>query len=305
MNSRDWALVTFTILAQMSVGSFWVLGAIHFFSLRNAEEEDVDRLSDRALLAIGPVMILALVASLFHLGNPINAPRAVTNIGSSWLSREVLFGLLFAGAGGLFAMMQWRKIGSFALRNVIAWVAAILGLAEVYSMTRIYMLETQPVWNTIATPISFFTTTLLLGLLAVGAALVVNYAVLRRQDPGCADSVCDLLRGALKWIAIASIAALGVEFVVIPVYLASLAGNPPGVTASQMIAGKFSALMVFRLALAFIGAGILAAILYQAAQSPGQETRMSGLAVAAFVLVLSAEVMGRVLFYATHVKLGI
>lgn len=86
MNVSDWALVVFTILAQMSVGSFWVLGFVHFFSVRKAGQEEADRLSDRALLVVGPLLVLALVASLLHLGDPLNAFRAVSNVGSSWLS---------------------------------------------------------------------------------------------------------------------------------------------------------------------------------------------------------------------------
>ena len=89
MNTHDWALVAFTIMAQMSVGSFVVLGIVHFFAARRAGPAEADRLSDRALLIIGPVMVLGMLASFFHLGNPINAYNAIGNIGSSWLSREI------------------------------------------------------------------------------------------------------------------------------------------------------------------------------------------------------------------------
>ena len=54
MNVREWALITFSILAQLSVGSFLVLGVVHFFAARKSGEEEADRLSDRALLAIDP-----------------------------------------------------------------------------------------------------------------------------------------------------------------------------------------------------------------------------------------------------------
>ena len=114
MDVREWALITFTILAQMSVGSFIVLGAIHYFVVQKSGTKQADELSDRALLAIGPVLALGMAASLLHLGNPLNAYKAVTNLGSSWLSREILFGVLFAVVGALFALMQWRKISSLA-----------------------------------------------------------------------------------------------------------------------------------------------------------------------------------------------
>src|SRR5512140_1401715 len=113
MNVREWALIAFTILAQMSVGSFLVLGVVHYFASHKSGMENADQLSDRALIAIGPVMVLALIVSLVHLGNPLNAYRAVTNLATSWLSREIFFGVLFTVAGGLFAIMQWRKISTY------------------------------------------------------------------------------------------------------------------------------------------------------------------------------------------------
>jgi anaerobic dimethyl sulfoxide reductase subunit C (anchor subunit) len=289
----------------MSVGSFLVLGVVHYFSIRKAGLEEADRLSDRALLAIGPVMILAMLASLLHLGNPINAPRAIVNFGTSWLSREILFGVLFAGAGGLFAVMQWRKISTFSVRNVIAWVAVLLGLAHVFSMSQIYRLDTQPVWDTVATPITFFTTTLMLGLLAMGAAFVVNYAYVKKHTPDCAELQCELLRATLRWISIAAIVSLGVEFVVLPVYIAYLASSKTAVGAAIMLSGDYSLVLILRLVLAFFGAGILGIFLYQAATTPGKEQTLSNLAYGAFLLVFSAEVLGRVLFYATHIQIRI
>ena len=111
MNIRDWALITFTILVQMSVGAFLVLGVVHFFATRKAGMEEADRMSDYALLALVPVLFLAFVASLLHLGNPLNAYRAITHLGTSWLSWEILSGVLFAIIATVFAFMQWRKIG--------------------------------------------------------------------------------------------------------------------------------------------------------------------------------------------------
>lgn len=307
MNLRDWALIIFTVLAQMSVGSFLVLGIVHFFAVRKAGEEQADRLSDYALLAIGPILILGMLASLFHLGTPINAYRAVSNVATSWLSREVLFGVLFAVFGGLFALMQWRKIGSFTLRNVIAWIAAILGIALVFSMSQIYQLAAQPAWNTIATPISFYTTTLLLGVLAVGAAFVANYRYVQRDDPSCAEAQCELLRATLRWFAIAAIVLLGVEILVIPLQIAYLAGatNSAAVASAQLMYQQYGAILALRLAFVFIGAGILGLFIYRNAVSPGRERIMGNLAYGAFALVLISEVLGRFLFYMAHVRIGI
>ena len=92
-------LVIFTIIAQMSVGSFVVLGLIHLLAGRAGRRsaDVIDRVSDPALYAIGPILVVGLLASMMHLGTPIRAINALRHVDSSWLSREILFGLLFAG----------------------------------------------------------------------------------------------------------------------------------------------------------------------------------------------------------------
>ncbi|MBU2611433.1 MAG: dimethyl sulfoxide reductase anchor subunit [Chloroflexi bacterium] len=306
MNVQEWALIAFTILVQMSVGAMWVLRVAHYFAARKYGVEEADRLSDRALLALVPVIALAFVASLFHLGNPFNAYRAVTNLGSSWLSREILFGVIFAVLVTVFAFMQWRKIGSFGLRNVIAWLAALVGLVLVFSMSNVYLLQSQPAWNSWATPVSFFATTFLLGALAMGAAFVANYDYVRRKEPDCADVQCTLMREALRWVAVAAVLLVGVELVVLPIYLATLAsGSAAGLASVQLMAGSFGWVLALRVILAFVGAGVFAMFLYQNAMSVGREKVLGSIAYPAFVIVLVAEVLARVLFYTAHVRIGI
>ena len=304
MNMREWALVAFTILAQMSVGSFLVLGAVHFLAKRKAGEEEADRLSDRALLAIGPVLVLGLIASFFHLENPANAYRAIANVGSSWLSREILFGVLFAGVGFLFAIMQWRKLGTPNVRIIVAGVAAILGVGLVYSMARVYMLPNQPSWNSATTPLSFFTSTLLLGALATGAAYSINYTYLKlRSDKGLTVQ-SGLLRDALRWIALASIVLVGLQLVLISANLINQTTQEASAAVAE-IGEQYRAIYILRVALVFIGAGVFAFFLYRYTVSATKEEALAGLVYGAFALVLVAEVLGRYLFYATHIQIGL
>jgi anaerobic dimethyl sulfoxide reductase subunit C len=306
MNVRDWALITFTILVQMSVGSMWVLGIAHYFAARKYSAEEADRLSDRALFALVPVIALAFIASLIHLGNPFHAYRAVTNLGSSWLSREIFFGVVFAVLAFVFAFLQWRKIGSLVLRNVVGWLAALDGLVLVFSMANVYMLPTQPAWNSWATPVSFFATTFLLGTMAMGAAFVANYAYLQRKQADCADAQCTLMRAALRWLAVAAVILVGIELVVLPIYLATVAvGSMAGAASVKLMVGTFGWMMVLRVLLAFVGAGVLAIFVYQNAMSAGHEKLLGNLAYAAFVVVLVAEILGRIIFYAAHIRIGV
>jgi anaerobic dimethyl sulfoxide reductase subunit C (anchor subunit) len=307
MDIREWALIVFSILIQLAVGAFVVLGVIHFFAQRAKGEDEADRLSDRALLAIGPVLGLGLIASLGHLGNPLNAYRAVANLATSWLSREILLSVLFTAVGAVFAFMQWRKLGTHTVRAVIAGIAALIGLAAVYSMSMVYQLPLQPAWDTPATSVAFFTTTLLLGVLALGAAFVANYAYVQRTNPGCAQAQCELLRATLRWIAVATVVLMGVQIVVAPLTVAALAASP--IEAARQSAAlmyqDYGLVFALRLALVFIGAGLLAVFLYRNAASPGREQLAGNLAYAAFGLVFVAEVLGRFIFYAAHIKIGL
>jgi len=304
MTIRDWTLIAFTIMAQTSVGALWVLLVTRYFVGRKYEVEEVNRLTDRALMAIGPVIVLGGVASLFHLSRPFNAYLAVANIGTSWLSRESFFGASFAALVIVFAFLQWRKIGTIILRNVIAWLTALVGLGLIVSMSSVYMLPTVPSWDSWMTPVTFFTSTLLLGTLAIGAALVANYVYVRRKEPDHADVQSKLVRGALRWIAMTAAVLLGVEVVVIPIYLASLAAGPPAALLSaQSMAGPFGWVLVLRVALAFLGAVLTSMFMYQNAINPGQEKMLGKLTYASFALVLVAEVLGRFLFYITKYPL--
>lgn len=300
MNTHDWALVAFTILAQMAVGSFVVLGVVYFFAARSAGAVEADRLSDRALLVIGPVLVLGLLASFFHLGNPLNAYNAIGNIGSSWLSREIFFGLGFAALGAVFAFLQWRKIGTSTMRNFVAVLAALVGLALVYSMSQVYMLRTVPVWNTVWTPVSFFVTTFLLGTLAMGAAFVANYAYLQRKNPDDVETQCTLLRAVLRWIGIVAVLLLGVEFVVVSANLINLSSMPSAALQGEMLGTSFTTILIVRLVLVFLGAGLFGTIVYRNALTAGREKIMGNWAYAAFALVLVGEILGRFLFYAVN-----
>jgi anaerobic dimethyl sulfoxide reductase subunit C (anchor subunit) len=152
----------------------------------------------------------------------------------------------------------------------------------------------------------FFVTTFLLGSLAIGAAFVANYRYLQRRNLGSLDVQAGLLRDSLRWIAIVSIVLLGVEFVALPMRVAYLAaGATPASQSAAIFVGQFGLLMVLRLALVFAGAGILGVFVYQNASSAGRERVMGNLTYAAFVLVLIGELLGRFLFYATYVRVGV
>lgn len=299
MDTREWALLIFTILGQTAAGLMIVLMVVRAYIASKSGNELADRLTTRPLYLVVPIMALALVASLFHLGSPLHIVRAVPNVGSSWLSREVVFAVSFIVFAALFTFMQWRKAGGESLRTVIGWVTAVIAAAYIYGMSMIYMIVTQPSWNTFATPVTFITGSLLLGVLGMAVGLVAGYAGLKAEETKLGNTI-------LQGLAFAALVLLGVEFVVLPLYMAYLATQGgPALQSLSMMVSSFGAVLFFRLLILFAGAGILAAYLYRNASIADKEKTLAAVAYSAFALALVGEALGRFIFYATHYRIGI
>ena len=95
-----WPLVIMLVLTQLSVGAFiaWLVLEPFLTATQVAELRPVHAASS---LAFG---LLALSASLFHLGRPQFAFRAVLGLRHSWLSREIVAFVVFAGFAGSDSM---------------------------------------------------------------------------------------------------------------------------------------------------------------------------------------------------------
>ncbi|PFG34402.1 dimethyl sulfoxide reductase anchor subunit family protein [Sanguibacter antarcticus] len=315
MNVHELPMIMFTTLAQMSVGAFVVLGIIQIVAARRFGSDAIDKVTDPALYAIGPAMVLGLVASMFHMNDPMHTLNVLRNVDSSWLTREILLGTGFAGLGFVFAFLQWKKLGSVRQRQALALVTAVVGLVLVGSMSMIYYsLVTVPAWHTLATPAQFFTTTFLLGALAVGAALMgaVMWRIrVASRDAdgvvGAEQTVVDttsrtVLTSSLKGIGVAAIVLLGIEFIIIALHLSELsgAGDVAGQSAAVFSGGWF----VARLVLVFLGAGLLSVFLFRYASSASTARPLAILVSSSFALVLVGELIGRSLFYDSMFRIG-
>jgi anaerobic dimethyl sulfoxide reductase subunit C (anchor subunit) len=288
---RDRSLVAFTLLSQMAVGGLWMLGMLRFWMARQAGVAAAESLTKAPLLVAGLLMLLGLVASVFHLGAPSKAWRAVANVRSSWLSREVLFALLFAGASILLAAMQWFDWGSAALRSAMSGLAALLGLLLLLSMANGYRLRTVPAWDTWATPVTFLVVALLLGGLGTGTMLGLV--------PSTGN---ETVRAAQQWIALGAIVLLCMELLVTLLWVMAISAERGAAwRAANKVTREYGT--VFRLRLALTVAAVVAA---GASLAPWAKGGTTELAIAlAFGLVLIAEVLGRVLFYEARVRHGV
>ena len=298
MNTQEWALLIFSILAQLAVGMMLVLMIVRTSAVKKLGEEKAARLTNMPLYAVVPIMILAMVASLFHLGKVLNIIGAVPNLGTSWLSREVVLAVLFLILVAVVAFLLWRKSSSGAVA-IVGWITAVVGLFLIYAMGMTYMLPAQPAWNTLATPVTFFLTALLLGVLGAATFLVASY--LRMQKDTAVDGFA---KGTLQKLAVTGVILLALEFVVLPIYMAFL--STQGVAALhslRMMIFDYGSVLLLRLLMVFAGVCVLAYYLYRRATT--SESLSPSLVYTAFALVMLGEILSRYLFYATHFRIGV
>lgn len=166
MNSNEWPLVFFTLLSQMSAGIL-LAGFAVFAVTKNSELSGSPELRKWILTAAIVMLGAALLLSFLHLSRPLHSLYAFSNIGTSFLSREILTLLLFL----VFLLLAWfsnRYGHEFPVFQKTSFLAALLsGLLLILFMARLYMIPTVPAWNTPLTVVGFFNSAVLLGALAL------------------------------------------------------------------------------------------------------------------------------------------
>ena len=287
MNTREWALVAFTLLMQTSVGVLLVVAVLQPLASRGSAHASA-RPFDLPLLVASIAAMLGLLASLVHLGQPAQAWLALANVRSSWLSREVLLAVLFAIAAGSFTALVRTGSGSPALRTLVCALAAVGGVASVFAMSRLYLVPGQPAWNRLATPIGFYATTVLLGM-------VVVIALLPQASPGLKPGTY----AGSPLLILSMIALLTVQLVLLPAQMGALV-REPAAAISAISVGQATWLAAGR-ALAAIAALVLLVFLLRS--TPGTAFP-AGAQIALVAFVFASELLGRVLFYASAVRLG-
>lgn len=125
--------------------------------------------------------IAALNISVFHLGRPAYAWRALKMWRRSWLSREVLLFSLFFLSIGACAVFSWAgSLGYAAGERLVlpaAVTAIVFGLGGTLASAYIYLVKARPAWNMVHTPLDFLLSAALLGS-ATAAAMKAPAAAL-------------------------------------------------------------------------------------------------------------------------------
>ena len=193
-------LVIMLTLTQLAVGAFVVA-----YAAQHLAGAPIGSLLMQSLYAC-IVTLAALGASVFHLGRPLLAYRAVLGLRTSWLSREALVFGLFAqlaiGYGLVVAAPLWPEFpGKEQALSALVPLAPMLragavwaGLVGVFCSVMVYVATRREQWSFTQTGLKFFSTTLLLGCASVlavstwgeGAQAVHQPSLLQSVIIGCA-----------------------------------------------------------------------------------------------------------------------
>ncbi|MCX7620520.1 MAG: dimethyl sulfoxide reductase anchor subunit [Acidimicrobiales bacterium] len=255
-------LVVMLVLTQAAVGMF----------VASVGLAAVDDGAAAALGAVSPwvtasTAVLALAASIFHLGRPALAWKAVLGLRTSWLSREVLLFGAFACSAGLLAATAWVAGLEHPAIGPLTISTALFGLAGVVASCLVYVVTGRPFWSGPRVFVRFGATTLVTGLagattlasvvssgaersLAVGlaGALVVVLAIAANDvrlpsrrgglgDPDAFERSARLLRGPLKHLWARRVASSATALALALLIVAPGSGGGANVVLAALVTG--------------------------------------------------------------------
>jgi anaerobic dimethyl sulfoxide reductase subunit C (anchor subunit) len=286
MESKEWPLVIFTIIAQLSMGMILMCVGFDGYLACRAGMETAQKVMQWVIFITAPLLVIGLLVSLLHLGHPEKAIKAFYNIRSSWLSREgLLMGLLTILLSFLAILHIFGPVSKGVIKPIL-WTATVISLVLVFCMSKIYLLRTVPAWNRNTTPIAFYATTILLGAVAYAAVCISGASVSRGG----------WLAEILSVLAILALSLVGIQSAIISIGL--FTGDGELSLREGMVSGwkKHSRTVVLRVVFVFAGLGFFGVALF---------TSSFFIVYFAFVLILVSEIAGRFFFYAINERVGI
>ncbi|MCL9774470.1 dimethyl sulfoxide reductase anchor subunit family protein [Vibrio methylphosphonaticus] len=279
MGWHEWPLIIFTVFAQTAVGAFIVLGCLNLFGKAS---DDVKARINRNMFFIWVFMGLGFMASTAHLGSPMRAINALNQIGTSWLSREILFGSAFFAFGGLFWLLDVLKKGSIAIRKGLLVGGMLMGVVFMVAMTNVYLINTVPTWDTPFTTYSFAITAILSGVM-------LSHVLMRGAGFQCA--------GYNRAAGTLVVVTTGVAVLVTMAMVSSLSGIESAIVAASDLVPNMAMIQNTRFALIFVGVALWV-------MSLRKQDHALPFAVSGFALVVIAELIGRSVFFGLHMTSG-
>ncbi|AFQ43128.1 dimethyl sulfoxide reductase anchor subunit family protein [Desulfosporosinus meridiei] len=269
------ALLIFTLCLQAAIGS------MIFITLGKQLYKD-KQFKVAALISAG-LSVAGVLASFVHLGQPFSALNSLSNLGSSWLSKEALLAGIFMGIAVLYAFVQYYRPESQGLNTVLRWAGCAVGLVTVFSMAKVYTMASVPAWDGMNTFVDFYTTAIALGALIF---LVSGFKELNEAN--------HRLLPFIVLVAVVIQAAVAVP------YAFSLGQNGMAAQESAKALSDMGVVIALKWLLILGGAGLLLWPAIEKSGTTGSKSAAGMIYVAAAILLIG-EIIGRYVFYASMI----
>lgn len=269
------SLVIFSICVQAAIGII-VFVAIGRFLNKEATFK-------KAMFVAAGLGIVGMIASVAHLGRPLNAIRALNQFSTSWLSREIWFTSIFLGLLVVAIILLLKKQQDKGFYNVLLYITALIGLVDVYSMASIYSNTSVPIWQGNAIYFEFYAASISMGA-------ILFFALSSKEA-----------KKMKKIIALSMAVAVLVQAVAVVPNLITLGLSTNGALMSSMsILGDMTFATAIKWGFILAGAGV---VLWMAKEELSK--KMTNILISSTILLLVGQGVGRYLFYASMVVTGV
>ena len=269
----QWALVFFTLFAGLGVGLFVAVAATEWWGKAKAARLPAAAIALAALIVSG-------ISSVLHLGHPGRIFGALGHPGSGIFLEMLLIGL--TGLGVIIYIVMLTRGSSDSSRRAEATVTAVPAVVLSFAVGNSYVMSSRPAWDTIVLPLLYMATAAVMGCFALSVFTAL------KDD---AETT--------KRTAWATMVALGIQVVLLVVYLAHLSSASfadPSRSAGRVLSGSLAGLFWAGLVLCGLLVPLAGAWLLRSKKAGG----VSSLAVSAvgLVAVLGGGVAFRALMFA-------
>ncbi|MCD8199349.1 MAG: dimethyl sulfoxide reductase anchor subunit [Coriobacteriaceae bacterium] len=277
-------LAIFTTLAPIGAGAFIVLAVL--FLTTNLSKEQAHKID---LLSLIPfiVLVIGFLASIFHLANPGHMMHLFSGFGTSPLSNEVVVGIIFVvvtAIYGICALAGVLKTG--VARKVFIVIVALLALVFDVFIGMAYMMDTIAGWYTVLIPIQ------ILGYSLLGGVIL---GILMLSLAGLFKDVCK--GGLFATLIVLLICGIVCALVGLCGQAIMVSGiSNPMESGADLVAAVAPELVIaiVCLVLAAIAGFVLLGI-----------RRSAALVTIATVLMVAGVFLGRLVFYALELSVGL
>jgi anaerobic dimethyl sulfoxide reductase subunit C len=274
MNTWEFPLVLFTVIGQWAIGLALMITLIEVLTQATSTETSLKQVRIGGMLVF-PLTFIALLCSIFHLGQPLSALRALSHLGVSQLSMEILFFTIVAVLALVYSLMWWKTPNNIS-KTIVGGIFSIVGVVAVVVSSNVYTLPARLSWDSWQTSAAFLLTAVLLG------AVTLTFLLRKSEE-----------KTSLKAKKILGYMILASAFLIVIVLSAFAQTSGASHEQTVAVANTFASIFFpIRLLLGILLPVAFASLLI--ANKIKSCTTFSALTLAG---VLVGEVAGRILFY--------